>query len=54
MNGGIDMTYEKMTGEINLDELEVQAEEVTEASAGFMTFWSNLMERIIFLPNLCI
>ncbi|MCR5553104.1 MAG: hypothetical protein K6F19_08280 [Oscillospiraceae bacterium] len=28
------MTYEKMTGEINLEELEVQAEEVTEASAG--------------------
>ena len=31
------MTYEKMTGEINLEELEVRAEEVTEASAGFFT-----------------
>lgn len=26
------MNYEKMTGKINLEELEVQAEEVTEAS----------------------
>ena len=44
MNGGIDMTYEKMTGEINLEELEVQAEEVKEAS-GFSKY-SNLM-RIV-------
>lgn len=48
------MTYEKMTGEINLDELEVQAEEVTEASAGFMSFWLPLMQRVFYSPNLCI
>ena len=28
------MTYEKMTGAINLEELEVQAEDVVEVSAG--------------------
>ncbi len=32
------MTYEKMTGEINLEELEVQAEEVTEASASLLSW----------------
>ncbi len=37
------MTYEKMTGEINLEELEVQAEEVTEASAGFCTLYIHVL-----------
>ncbi|MBO4419389.1 MAG: hypothetical protein J5789_06165 [Oscillospiraceae bacterium] len=31
------MTYEKMTGAINLEELEVQAEEVTEVSAACLS-----------------
>lgn len=31
------MTYEKMTGALNLEELEIQAEEVKEASAGNYT-----------------
>ena len=48
------MTYEKMTGEINLEELEVQAEEVTEASAAFWSFYSHLMDRIIWSERLCI
>ena len=33
------MTYEKMTGKINLEELEVQAEEVTEASGSMLSIW---------------
>ena len=37
------MTYEKMTGEINLEELEVKAEEVTEASAANY----SLIQRLI-------
>lgn len=47
------MTYEKMTGEINLEELEVQAEEVTEASAALWSFYSHLMDKVIWFPNIC-
>lgn len=46
------MTYEKMTGKINLEELEVQAEEVTEASAGMFSIKTDFL-GIIWLPNLC-
>ncbi len=46
------MTYEKMTGEINLEELEVQAEEVTEASAGLCSIKSDFF-GMIWRPNLC-
>ena len=47
------MTYEKMTGEINLEELEVQAEDVTEASAGLCSIKTQYL-GIIWLPNICI
>jgi hypothetical protein len=43
--GGNPMTYEKITGAINLDELEVQAEEVAEVSAAAET-WSLAFCRI--------
>lgn len=38
------MTYEKMTGAIDLEELEVEAEEVQEVSAAWWTrgFWWRL------------
>lgn len=39
------MTYEKMTGEINLEELEVRAEEVTEAANGIWSFKMYLMQH---------
>lgn len=42
------MTYEKMTGAINLEELEVEAEEVKEVSAAGL-FSQHLMELDIFL-----
>ena len=34
------MTYEKMTGAINLEELEVQAEDITEASGVVRSFFT--------------
>ena len=46
--GGNPMTYEKMTGAINLEELEVEAEEVKEVSAAGL-FSQHLMELDIFL-----
>ena len=46
------MTYDKMTGEINLEELEVQAEDVKEASG--VTYLSGCgWLREIFWAALC-
>ncbi len=48
------MTYEKMTGEINLEELEVQAEEVTEASGHAWSCNPRYRFPDIWLVTLCL
>lgn len=47
------MTYELMTGAINLDELEVQAEEVTEASADLFSAKMWVMTHDAYWAMLC-
>lgn len=48
------MTYEKMTGEINLEELEVQAEEVKEASGvSHYSIIQRLVNKDLFWLPLC-
>lgn len=48
--GGIFMNYEKMTGAIDLEELEVQAEDVVEVSAGVL---SQTVRMSMIEPRLC-
>lgn len=46
------MTYEKMTGAIDLEELEVGSEEINEASAGRSTIMWNF-NLDLFRIGLC-
>ena len=47
------MSYEKMTGAINLEELEVQAEEVTEVSGSAHSWAEYVMWKEASIWLLC-